>query len=371
MKKEITLICKEAPEKLPPVITAAICLRDCGCKVRMLVSSVDKQLNAHLDSYGIECTELLPETPLPRSVVGKIAYWRKFKNAARKTLAKTDGDAYLWICSGDTALALKDILHDRKYTLHLHELYDRYPFYKKRLERYAKNAEHVIVPDNARAVIFRYWYNLETTPVVIPNKPFFEELDKRLEDVSPANYALLQRLKSKKIILYQAKMIRMKLFDVAEALKQLGDEYVLGLLGDIRDTQMVDELLKRYDNVVHFEYMIPPYHLLLTREARIGILTYNYESLNNIFCAPNKVWEYSKFGIPMLANNLPVLKMQLESFRAGACYEFNDPESIKRGIRTIEDSYDEYKAGSSALYASVNMRELYRSILDKDIFKNG
>ncbi|KAA6307134.1 hypothetical protein EZS27_041199, partial [termite gut metagenome] len=38
---------------------------------------------------------------------------------------------------------------------------------------------------------------------------------------------------------------------------------------------------------------------------RIGIVSYAFDDLNHVFCAPNKTWEYTGFGIPMLGNNAP------------------------------------------------------------------
>lgn len=362
--KKIILISKEEPEKLPPVITAALSLRKCGMSVHLIASTINENVKLLLEDNGICCCELFSKRQSSsQSIIKKIKFWHQFRMRAKREINKHDLHDYLWICSGDTAVALGTFFLNRKYVLHLHELYDRQKFYIKQLRKFAKNTTLTIVPDNARAVIFRYWYDLNYTPLVIPNKPIIEETTKDIEEISPYNYNLLQKYQTKKIILYQAKMIRMKLYDVAEALRQLGDQYVLGLLGDIRDKAMVATLLDKYENVVHFEYMTPPYHLLLTKRAYIGILTYNYESLNNIFCAPNKTWEYSKFSVPMLANNLPVLKLQLENFIAGETYEFDDVDSIKKSILKIEQSYNIYKKGAQRLYDSVDMQALYRDVI--------
>lgn len=74
-------------------------------------------------------------------------------------------------------------------------------------------------------------------------------------------------------------------------------------------------------------YITAPYHLEVTSHAFIGILIYapvygTFTSpLNSIYCAPNKLYEFSHFGIPMIGNNIPGLNTLLKVTKwAVACH---------------------------------------------------
>lgn len=365
--KKILIISKEPPEFLPPVFTAAVTLSKLRNDIVFVAPTISDKTQELFEKNSIKCISLLNKKEEKRiNLLSKVLFWISFRRKALKIIETHNYDL-LWIGSGDTALAIGNELFKKKFYLHIHELYDNFWVYKVLLKKFFQRAERVIVPDNARAVIFRYWYDLQSTPYIIPNKPLeIKKTDQSLSDISPENDEILKKYADKKIILYQAKMIRMKLFDMAEALKSLGDDYVLGIFGDIRDKKMVKDLMIKYNNVVHFKYMSPPYHLMVTQKARIGILTYNYESLNNIFCAPNKIYEYSSFGIPMLANNLPIIGLKLLSEKAGETYEFNEVKTIISAIKKIEDDYDSYTIGSRSLYDSVNLIDKYQKLLDQN-----
>ena len=54
--------------------------------------------------------------------------------------------------------------------------------------------------------------------------------------------------------------------------------------------------------------------------ASIGVLSYFPRSgsigrtLNPLYCAPNKIFEYSKYGIPMISNDVPALRYSYMEF---------------------------------------------------------
>jgi hypothetical protein len=308
---------------------------------------------------------------MPDSKFEKIKYYIIYRRRVRKIIFEYAKDHILWIGSVDAAIAIGKDLLDFDYILQIQELYDQNKFFLRKLRTYITNSKINVVPDNARGLIFRSWYNLKVTPSLLPNKPYLKNFKKNQPIANTPNAEKFEKIKNKKLVLYQAAMIRMDTADIAQALLELGDEYVLGLLGGIRDKILINNMLKKYNNIVHFEHMFAPLHLSLTSNAFIGVLTYNYESLNNVFCAPNKTWEFSGFGIPMLANNLPILKLQLEKYKAGESYEFGDIASIKSSILKISDNYDEYCQGSRDLYNSADMEEYITEILGKMKYSNG
>ena len=84
-----------------------------------------------------------------------------------------------------------------------------------------------------------------------------------------------------------------------------------------RESDYLKELLIKYPDVKYLGFTVPPKHLSIVKLADIGILTYVADSgsINPVFCAPNKIWEYAKYGIPMLCNDIPGLKYTVEYYR--------------------------------------------------------
>ena len=61
----------------------------------------------------------------------------------------------------------------------------------------------------------------------------------------------------------------------------------------------------------------------ITSYARIGINFYRPNCLNKAFCAPNKIYEFSGFGIPIIGNDIPGLKNTIGLNNAGKCVRLN------------------------------------------------
>lgn len=77
-----------------------------------------------------------------------------------------------------------------------------------------------------------------------------------------------------------------------------------------------------YDKVIHIDSIPAPLHLEITSHATIGVVFYSDETLNKAFCAPNKIYEYSGFGIPAIANCIPGLINTIGKSGAAVCTDF-------------------------------------------------
>jgi hypothetical protein len=364
---KIIVACKEAPERLPPVLSLVSVLCELGYEVFLVTNKTSVETKQSLEGMGIHVVEGIPnqrEIKGLKNVWGRMKSWITFRTTFWMTHRRLAGDTYLWVATADSALAIGRNLLDHQYVLGLLELYDQQKLYLRLLRPFIKNASHVVTPEASRSAIFRSWYDLPYTPTVLPNKPYGLDCHRRMIVTNPEAKAKLEQLGDRKLILYQARMVRMETFDVAEAIKtELGDGYVLGILGEIRDKAMFCRLRAYYPELIHFNYLRPPEHLAVTSHAYIGLIVYNYESLNNIFCAPNKVWEYGAIGLPMLSNDLPMLSSQLKYFRAGETFKSGDTTSIATAIRNIERNYEVYREGAEQLFHSVDLNKIIEGVL--------
>lgn len=252
---------------------------------------------------------------------------------------------------------MRDILVGRKYILTSYELRDySEPELMKPLTRPMRDAKVNIQCEYNRAWIARMLYGLKETPLVIPNKPFYhpttrnEYTDKITSD-------------GKKIIMYQGVLTKERNVEgMCKAISSLNG-FKLVLLG--KETEYVKELKSKYSIVEFPGFIKSPAHLKLTSNAYIGLVTYNPLDLDCAYCAPNKIWEFSGFGIPMICNEIPGLEYTVGANKCGVCADTNDPESIVNAIKVIDANYQEYSANARKMYDSIDLVELIHRVIDK------
>lgn len=268
---------------------------------------------------------------------------------AERLLERTSYD-FLWVIHENTAYDFKDWLINQRFILSIYELNDHRMGFLKEMKPLVQKASKVIVPEFNRACILRVWLGLDNTPVVIPNKPFSHPRKKNI----PNPYSAM--LEDKKVILYQGYIQRKRNIDaLCEAVKDMQD-YSVVLMGKGDDTY-ISELKSKYPNINHISFVMPPEHLYITSYAYIGVVKYDFVSLNGIFCAPNKTWEYAGFGVPMLCHNIPGLYYTVDRYGAGICTNMDSIEEIKNAIRTIDEQYDKYKQNAFLFYESFDLKK--------------
>lgn len=89
-------------------------------------------------------------------------------------------------------------------------------------------------------------------------------------------------------------------------------------------------------------------------------------AINVLYCAPNKLYEYSKFGIPMVANDLPALNIAFYQNKAGVCLRSLSAKEISEAILKIDSDYERYSQSSYQLYNSIDMVDLVNSIVSDE-----
>lgn len=269
----------------------------------------------------------------------------------------------LWVIHENTAFEFKDVLKGKKYLLSIYELNDHRRDFLEVIKPVMQKALDVIVPEYNRACILRVWQDLNKTPIVIPNKPLHHPHNRNI----PNSYSA--QLEGKKIILYQGYINRDRnLNKVCEAVKDMPD-YSIVLMGK-GDESYIQELKSNYPQIIHISFIAPPEHLYVTSWAHLAIVKYDFGYLNAIFCAPNKTWEYTGFGIPVLCHEIPGLLYSIGRYKAGVCTNMDDTECIKAAIEEIDQHYDEYSKNALFYYNSFNIKEAIEKEVNKHISFN-
>lgn len=343
---------------LPPIMTVLKCLLESGVYRVNFIST---------QSSGIEHDNfkeyICPQTH-DVNRFKKLLNYIQYRNFVKKTLINNlNKKDTIWLGSLDTALACKGLnfFATNQYVLHLHELYDTHPKKLNSIKLIAQNAKHVVVPEINRAGILQVWLNLKERPIVLPNKPYDHPRRRKIEPTHEVTRKILSTCnKDKPIILYQGHIGGDRnLMPLAQAMKQFPD-YEFWLLGI--DHGYADQLVAVADNIKYLGSVPAPYHLEITSYASIGVMSYDPVNLNNLYCAPNKVWEYSGFGIPFLANDCLSL-LNLENIKIGKISTWGGGD-IFNVIEIIMSEYSVYHKNSNLFYDSFDLLNIIKKVMD-------
>ena len=355
-------------DELPPAITLLKILLEQGHEITY-ISAYDNSEYADLLKGKIKFYSILPmkkdeNIVEGNSLLSKIRRTLQYMYRARKIMYSGcslkkfySDDAQLWVLHGYTAQKLGKILFKYPYWLTWYEL-DHGIFQNS--ENFIKdmliNAQKVIVPEYCRAHILNATLKLKEFPYIISNKPYEYKLEFNQESED-----IIDRLKKfheegKKIVLYSGIFLpERKLDTIIEALSDV-DNVCLVFMG--RESDYLHELQEKYPTrFTYLGFIKPPYHLEVQKYCDIGILTYVADSgsINPIFCAPNKIFEYARLGMPTLCNDIPGLKYTVETSNMGYCCDINDKNSIREKINLIIKNYNELSKNSIEFYKNTDV----------------
>lgn len=74
----------------------------------------------------------------------------------------------------------------------------------------------------------------------------------------------------------------------------------------------------------------------ILKQVNFGIIPYIADNkLNNLYCTPNKLFEFINFRIPMLVNDLPELRRIINKYKIGLVSDLTSVLTIKEAIKNI------------------------------------
>lgn len=363
MNRKIVIIIKQSLDRLPPILNLIDSLLLQEVHVMLICTNVIPELK---DTYNGKVDFNIVDADRKGNKLIKLFNWLRFRKYVRRFLDKMDQETLVWIGSADAALAIGNQLFKYKYVFQCHELYDSFPFYRKHLGAFMQNAHLVITPNAERGAIFRSWYKLKSSPFTLPNKALYHPRERNLFIEDEKVRELIASLSTKKILLYQGGIVAQRdVRKIAEAVKLLREEWVLVLMGNTDNSTYLDDLIRDFPDTIYISRISAPKHLQVTSWARIGIVSYTYDDLNHVFCAPNKTWEYTGFGIPLLGNNIPGIVTDLQKFHSGEAVDLDNSIAfdIANKIRLIDEKYKEYSVGANLFYESSNFEDIVNNLL--------
>lgn len=304
----------------------------------------------------------------------KMFLYKKLQTIVKEKMQYYD---VLWTTTDLSVRVLGKLVLNYKHVMQLMELEEKMPLFRMGshfsypIDLYARNAWKVVVPEINRAYIQKAWWHLSKTPYVLPNKPYM--LNYPLKNGKDENVQKYFR-DNRKIILYLGFIgPDRKLEEFAEAVQKLGtDKFALYIIGKIGNNykEKFTYFLNKYNFVNYLGYYNAPDHLAFVKKAYIGILPYymnnnytNLSPLNALYCAPNKLFEYAGFSVPMVGTDVLGLRIPFEQYQIGVCAEKLSASHIASAILQVDRRHTEMVGNCKTFFDSVNLDNIVEKIL--------
>lgn len=367
---------------LPPMQSLITVLLEKGVQVHFLGKCSDIERKSYFARLGVVFEDVIytPQDKIYKTLLEQIRYRRLLKQYLSVNM-NNDTDI-IWFEYSDMAYIVYDIFKNYDYLIHFYEFQNlkyswkfQLMYHRYSMVDFVKTAKAVIHCEYNRAHITRGLCALKSLPFVLPNKPYPDDIDfsNTPSEVFDLVDSLKRKIVDKKVILYQGIFApnERRLDEFCDAIEQMSNEYVLIAMG--HGGKYFEDLKKKYASVkiIFIPFIKSPYHLLVTQLAHVGVLSYfplngRYAGvLNPLYCAPNKIFEYSKFGIPMLSNDLPGLRSMYLEYGCGEIVQYPiTPNSIVNALLRIFNNYENYSKGAHHFYSSVDFKGIVSEILN-------
>lgn len=219
------------------------------------------------------------------------------------------------------------------------------------LERWTvSRADAVIAANEERGRLMKVHYNLRELPIIIKNIPpapkpaTYEKVEKVL-----ALFPSVHRTGNDLCLLvYQGDVnIDRGVERFIKAVEGMPCGYRLIVIGGGPD---LNDLRTRYsvqenEGKISFLGKVSGDQLpILLRACDVGVVTYPFQGLNNIYCASNKIFEYAHSGLSIIATDQPPLVDILVEYGIGESVTREDtPEQIAKTIIQISRNLAIYR----------------------------
>lgn len=364
-----------AIQNFPPALSLVNALLDLGHDVTLLVDDPENMPDVIAKQSKYESVGLLFKGGHHFKGESTVIAPRKIREYLKNNESSID---LVWLTTDVALRAAGKVVREFRYVVQLSELVESTPLLggsydlpiESKFVKYAtRQANCVVVPEYNRAHIQRAYWDLKKTPVVLPNKPY---PDPEIGKNNDARKAFVDAgLEGKKILMYQGVFYPDRdLSPYVKAVEKLGGDWRLVLLGKGLTPSAHDEVIRLCETSpsTHYLGFVPaPHHLEFTPFGRIGLLPYKagkntrFSPLNALYCAPNKIWEYSRFGLPMVGSDVPGLASEFN--RNGIGVVANTPSEVVNAVERIDSEYEEYSKKSKQFFASVDFKKIVSDIL--------
>lgn len=272
-----------------------------------------------------------------------------------------------------TFQAFRLVKHERPDILYCHDYYSALLAFLCRRKKYCKHviydAHELIIPESGhkdKRQSFFYWfekqiikkvdlvicaskerceqmvnhYGLKVTPTVIRNiSQLTISDDEQTREImnSLENFFLTPE---PTVVYAGAVMKSRRIQELAKTVAELAPKFKLLIVGNGDAIDSIMEIASANPEMkTHFTGSVPYKNLgAILSKCDIGFVYYPTNTLNNRFCASNKVYEYASVGLPMISNENPTIKAELDENHLGIA-----TSDLKQGLVDLSKDLVSYK----------------------------
>ena len=381
MKERIVIITENNLVKYPPMQSLLQILIEFGKKVCFVGYCSDAETQKRFEYLGVSFCKLYCEygRNIASRLINNILYRRRLQDILHD-LRVTSNDLIIYDYT-DAIYYTHDLISSHRFIVLFYEFINPHRSWKYKLlyssyniKTLLQNSVGVIHCEYNRAQITKGLYDLKKLPYVLPNKPYIDD-SLLIQDIPDSISCMVTEFKhkivGKKVILYQGVFLsnERRLEEFCQAIELLPEDFILVSMGSGSD--YYDYLKDKYESerIIFLPFINPPYHLLITQLASIGVLSYfpldrTFSGvINPLYCAPNKIFEYSKYSIPMVSNDIPGLRNIFDKYQCGKVISDPfSPNQIKDAILDLTNQYQNYANGALEYYNSVDIKSIIKNI---------
>lgn len=366
--KTIIFIHRRYFHQRPPVISVVEYLTQLGCKPHVITAGINPHFEETFKQKGITCS-VIPFQVSNNIIFNAIKGFIWGIKARREVKKLAEGkDVVLWIEGNYTFDSLTtEFINKYPHVLQVQELPDilipKGKYTMKTLGKIMPTAIANLTPEYNRAWILYCLLQLPVPPLVLPNKPAFIPTKEELQLLGEKFIEFNKTVGNRKIILYQGILSDGRnLESFVRAAKEFDqDKFVTVLLGE--KTSLVDRYKEIDQNLIHIDFVPAPDYLYITSRAYMGIVSYDSTTLNRAYCAPNKIYEYGAFGVPMIGNDIPGLRYSIALSNCGVVCDDRSVESILNGMQQIHANYEAFSKNAHCLYDSLDNKATIKRVI--------
>lgn len=241
-------------------------------------------------------------------------------------------------------------------------------FFEKRI---IKKSNLIICAQEKRAEIMKEYFGLDDTPYVVPN---YSELPIDKE------YHLSSELKKflekgdKQVLVYAGALTDDRRLDlIIGEMESVSDKYKLLIIGEGNAKSALISHAKDCACLECFFAGGIPYRYLgyVLKKCDFGYMSYPCTSINNTYCAPNKIFEYASVGLPMICNDNPTLYEVVGKNGIGLiisqCEEAGYAQTVPEALEHMSLHYKDYIKAIDIFRKNNSWDELKKEYLNRVI----
>lgn len=179
-----------------------------------------------------------------------------------------------------------------------------------------------------RAIVMKRCYSLKENPIAINNIPSFKQVNDFISLIDLENKFNFKKSDFKQIFIYQGVMTAIRDIDITiSKIAQVKDSLILLIgKGNKEYIEYLKHSFKSNSNVRFIGQvdLITLYSFL--KIADFGIISYSNRNLNNKYCAPNKLYEYANFNLPVVTSDQRIFKRLFEVYKIGITIQPSDSD---------------------------------------------